>query len=175
MLTPDPPYSSKSLSLYSSYAITTNSCINVFPPTPNTNCGKNNYSYHLYSCIDDAAADPPLICAGDIITSHQIGNICIEQDVRLNFCSKGSVSTRYMCVIYDGPNPPTEDVYIEWHWIAEYDISLVPPPTSTKLYTTGKFIFVASAAYIQRQYQVHGYGGISGSGIGMFNPSNHNP
>ena len=80
-----------------------------------------------------------------------------------------------MCAIYDGPNPPREDAYIEWHWIAEYDITLEPPPTSTKLYTTGKFIFVASAAYIQSQHAVHGYVGAGGVGIGMFNPSNHNP
>jgi hypothetical protein len=77
-----------------------------------------------------------------------------------------------MCAITGGLDPPKDDAYIEWHWIAEYDIQ---PDPGGKLYTTGKFIFVASAAYIASQYALHGYAGSSGFGIGMFNPSNHNP
>jgi hypothetical protein len=77
-----------------------------------------------------------------------------------------------MCTIVNGP-PPEEirfSAYIEWHWIARYtDLDTLRP-----ISVTGKFIFVASADYIKRQVQKYGYPGISGSGIGMFNPSNHN-
>jgi hypothetical protein len=75
-----------------------------------------------------------------------------------------------MCTIISGPDPPTgptEDAYIEWHWYT------LATSGSTPVSFSGKFTFVASAAYIQSQYAIHGYGGFSGSGIGMFNPSNH--
>ena len=69
------------------------------------------------------------------------------------------------------PQPnPKQDAYIEWHWYAQYD--------TTSITVTGKFIFVASAAYIKSQYDLHdNYDGVNtpGIGIGMFNPSNHNP
>jgi hypothetical protein len=76
-----------------------------------------------------------------------------------------------MCAITDGPAGPTEDAYIEWHWYHLYTSG------ADSVYFNGKFIFVASAAYIANQYalQSNTYAGISGNGIGMFNPSNHNP
>ena len=80
--------------------------------------------------------------------------------------------TRYMCTIIDGPpTGPTEDAYIEWHWYTITSSGLIDYAFN------GKFTFVATAAYIQSQYALQGntYVGISGSGIGMFNPSNHNP
>jgi hypothetical protein len=79
-----------------------------------------------------------------------------------------------MCTINSGRDPPTEDAYIEWHWYGSY---INPDLGVGKIYVTGKFIFVASAAYIIRQYGLHGntYQGFSGNGIGMFNPSNNNP
>jgi hypothetical protein len=81
-----------------------------------------------------------------------------------------------MCAITDGPGPstgPTEDAYIEWHWYYLHTTGV--GPTLQNHYFTGKFIFVASAGYIASQYANQGntYVGISGSGIGMFNPSNH--
>jgi hypothetical protein len=81
-----------------------------------------------------------------------------------------------MCAITDGPGPstgPTEDAYIEWHWYYLHTTGV--GPTLRDHYFTGKFIFVASAGYIASQYanQFNSYAGISGSGIGMFNPSNH--
>jgi hypothetical protein len=78
-----------------------------------------------------------------------------------------------MCTINSGLDPPTEDAYIEWHWYGSY---ITPDLGGGKIYVTGKFIFVASAAYIRSQYDLHdNYDGIGGIGIGMFNPSNHNP
>jgi hypothetical protein len=80
-----------------------------------------------------------------------------------------------MCTITDGPARPKENAYIEWHWYARYTDADVPGVPVT---VTGKFIFVASAAYIKSQYDLHGnYDGVNtpGIGIGMFNPSNHNP
>ena len=76
-----------------------------------------------------------------------------------------------MCTITDGPSGgPTEDAYIEWHWYTIATSGL------TQVSFSGKFTFVASAAYIQSQYALHGnYLGFTNlSGIGMFNPSNHN-
>jgi hypothetical protein len=82
-----------------------------------------------------------------------------------------------MCAITGGPTNPTEDAYIEWHWYYLHTIGTIPNVES--VYFNGKFTFVASAAYIQSQYALNPYtpttsGGISGNGIGMFNPSNHN-
>jgi hypothetical protein len=76
-----------------------------------------------------------------------------------------------MCAITDGPAAgPTEDAYIEWHWYHLYTSGGIE-----SVYFNGKFIFVASAAYIASQYALHGYAGSSSPwGIGMFNPSNHN-
>jgi hypothetical protein len=75
-----------------------------------------------------------------------------------------------MCAITDGPQLPTENAYIEWHWYAKYTLDLI----STQI-VTGKFIFVASANYISKQKDRFGYAGAQTAGIGMFNPSNHNP
>ena len=163
--------------MYSSYAITTNSCINVFPTS--TNCGKNNYTYTLYECSEDPSRDPTILCPSTI-TTHVI-DVCQNQEsgLRLGFCSRTIddviIQTRYMCTINGGPDPPREDAYIEWHWYGSY---ISPDIGGGKIYVTGKFIFVASAAYIKSQYDLHGnYDGVNtpGIGIGMFNPSNHNP
>jgi len=159
--------------LYSSYAITTNSCINVFT---SSDCGKNNYTYTLYECSEE---DSIIVCP-TLIATHLLSNVCDYPTTfpRLGFCSQTVgdpavlVQKRYMCAITDGPDPPTEDAYIEWHWYVSY---ISPDLGGGKIYVTGKFIFVASAAYIQSQHAANGYVGISGSGIGMFNPSNHNP
>jgi hypothetical protein len=78
-----------------------------------------------------------------------------------------------MCAITNGPSNPSEDAYIEWHWIAKYDDTTnLVAGNNTNI--TGKFIFVASGDYIKRQHTSHGYAGAQGAGIGMFNPSNHN-
>jgi hypothetical protein len=78
-----------------------------------------------------------------------------------------------MCTITNGPESPKEDAYIEWHWYARYTDTNLP---GGPVVVTGKFIFVASAAYIKSQHDLHGYAGSSPNfGIGMFNPSNHNP
>ena len=153
--------------MYYSYGITTNSCINVIPYD---NCGENNYTYTLYSCneIDD------VVSCSNLIVTHDRPNICLAQeDKPLPVCSSGDpvINTRYMCAITDGPDSPANDAYVEWHWYAKY--SLIS--TGVDTFVTGKFIFVASAAYIASQHARHGYGGVSGKGIGMFNPSNNNP
>ena len=75
-----------------------------------------------------------------------------------------------MCAITDGPLSPTEDAYIEWHWYYLHTTGI------ESVYFNGKFIFVASAAYIASQYALNNnYNGVNtpGIGIGMFNPSNH--
>ena len=77
-----------------------------------------------------------------------------------------------MCTITDGPRNPKEDAYIEWHWYAKYTDTTIPTYPSVPVTVTGKFIFVASAAYIQSQHVINAY---NNNGIGMFNPSNHNP
>jgi hypothetical protein len=116
---------------------------------------------------------PPIVCPGIFIAEHPINMICQTHDgVKLHPCSQiiesVDINTRYMCAITNGLETPREDAYIEWHWYAKYTVG------GGDVYTTGKFIFVASAAYIIRQHGLHGYQGISGNGIGMFNPSNHN-
>ena len=155
-LLPKPPYSLLGpITLYYSYAITTNSCINV---NPDAKCGENVYDYWLYSC-NETCPNP--------VAKHNSGEICAFPIDEVQSCVDG---TRYMCAITGpGPDPPKNDAYIEWHWSAVYKYDVFPQTV------TGKFIFVASAAYIKSQYDLHGYGGINPPyGIGMFNPSNHN-
>jgi len=163
--------------LYFSYAITTNSCINVAGTAPAAVCGQNSYLYSLYSCEQVTPAIGPLPAATcpTLITSHGIGDVCNSPlSNRLQPCSTtdglNTTDTRYMCTITDGPSGgPTEDAYIEWHWYTIATSGL------TQVSFSGKFTFVASAAYILNQHALHGYGGISSpNGIGMFNPSNHN-
>ena len=173
-------FTSPTTILYFSYAITTNSCINVAGTS--TDCGQNSYLYSLWSCeqVTTPPFAPVVTCPGSsLITSHGIGTVCqlIPSPPRLAPCSMTSsgttTDTRYMCTISGGPAfppGPTEDAYIEWHWYTVTSSGIIP------VHLSGKFIFVASAAYIKSQYdlQFFTYGGISGSGIGMFNPSNHN-
>ena len=169
-------FTSPTTVLYFSYAITTNSCINVTGISPD--CGQNSYSYNLLSCEQVTTAPfAPVVTCPSIIAFHGLGDVCQTLDSlpRLAPCSMTSgviTDTRYMCTIIDGPpTGPTEDAYIEWHWYTVTSSGIIP------VHLSGKFIFVASAAYIKSQYdqQFFTYGGISGSGIGMFNPSNHNP
>lgn len=164
-LLPTPPFSPNgSPLLYYSYAVTTNSCINFFQVN---SCGKNSYSYTLYECSDDTIT---INCPAQI-AKHDNLNICVVQseEPRLRLCSSDGVNARYMCAITDGPLLPNEDAYIEWHWYAKYITNLIPQTV------TGKFIFVASANYISKQKDSFGYRGAQDAGIGMFNPSNHNP
>jgi hypothetical protein len=129
----------------------------------------------LYECSEDPLRDPIIVCP-TLFATHLLPNVCENQEtgLRLGFCSQTVddvlVQKRYMCAITAGPNTPTDNAYIEWHWYVSYIDGI-----GGRIYVTGKFIFVASAAYIQRQHAANGYVGISGSGIGMFNPSNHNP
>ncbi len=167
--------------LYYSYAITSNSCINVLPVVGN--CGKNIYTYKLYQCSEDDSKPPPIISCPTIIDTHD-SVVCKEGGGQvLGFCtnipdtSPSPFNKRYMCTITSGPTPPKEDAYIEWHWYAKYTDTTTPAP-HVPVTVTGKFIFVASAAYIKSQYDLrNNYDGVnpSGIGIGMFNPSNHNP
>jgi hypothetical protein len=171
-LLPNPPFTpSGGPKLYYSYAITTNSCINQIPPTANPpNCGENVYRYTLYSCSEtlDVRECP------NIIATHDNPNICFahQGEPKLAFCSFGDpiVNTRYMCAITGGPDRARENAYIEWHWYARYTDDVGSTQT-----VTGKFIFVASSDYISKQKDEFGYAGAQGFGIGMFNPSNHNP
>ena len=169
---PNPFISSGDPVLYYSYAITSNSCINVSPVVGN--CGKNVYTYTLLECSQE---DDITSCPASFIDTHE-DVVCKEgSGQRLGFCSNAAGTSpnsnkRYMCTITAGPPNPKEDAYIEWHWYAQYD--------TTSITVTGKFIFVASAAYIKSQYELNGnnnYHGVNnpGIGIGMFNPSNHNP
>ena len=171
-------FTSPTTILYFSYAITTNSCINVAGTS--TDCGQNSYLYSLWSCeqVDPIGPTQPTVFCPTLITSHGIGTVCqTPLSNRLFPCSTTDIlnttNTRYMCTISGGPAfppGPTEDAYIEWHWYT------LATSGATPVSFNGKFTFVASAAYIQSQYanQANTYGGISGSGIGMFNPSNHN-
>ena len=170
-LLPNPAFTpDREPKLYYSYAITTNSCINLFPPTTEPpNCGENVYRYTLYSCREIRGERT---CPIPIAT-HDNPNVCFAQgEDKLQVCSFGDpiVNTRYMCAITGGPESPRENAYIEWHWYANYTLDSVSTQT-----VTGKFIFVASANYISKQKDRFGYGGAQGAGIGMFNPSNHNP
>ena len=174
-------FTSPTTILYFSYAITTNSCINVAGTS--ADCGQNSYTYNLLRCeqvtLGDGSILPPT--CPTLITSHGLGDVCqTPLSNRLQPCSTidplsgDTTNTRYMCTIIDGPPPPTgptEDAYIEWHWYT------IATSGATPVSFNGKFTFVASAAYIKSQYDLHGnYNGVNttGIGIGMFNPSNHN-
>jgi hypothetical protein len=168
-LLPNPPFTPVSpfSVLYYSYAVTTNSCINL---DPRGDCGRNNYSYNLFECSDDGTT----ITCPTQMANHKLDDICVSQDQRVSFCSYGVepiINSRYMCAIIDGPPSPRDNAYIEWHWYTKY----IDRDTDTPITITGKFIFVASAAYISKQKDRFGYAGAQGAGIGMFNPSNHNP
>jgi hypothetical protein len=101
------------------------------------------------------------------------GGICELQTITgLTFCGK----VRYSCQIVDGPGgtqpgSPREDAFIEWFWAIEYSDS------ASIHYITGKFTFCASASYIFNTWTNNGgtyVNPVSGYGIPMFNPSNHN-
>jgi hypothetical protein len=181
---PSPPFTpSGNPRLHFSYAITTNSCINVAGTVPGAGlCGTNSYTYTLYNCVYNESipvdANNPL--CPTLVATHNLPIICqtinppstLEPCSRTELVSGYTINTRYMCAITGGPDPPTgptEDAYIEWHWYYLHTTG------TESVYFNGKFIFVANAAYIASQYanQSNTYVGISGSGIGMFNPSNH--
>jgi hypothetical protein len=165
---------SKEPILYYSYAITTNSCINVLPPTAPSICGQNVYTYTLYECSEELSETPPIVICPQTFETHG-ADVCQVQSsgLKLGFCSSISsqsplINKRYMCTITGGPGSPKENAYIEWHWYAKYADADIPGVPVT---VTGKFIFVASGDYIKSQHALTSYGG---NGIGMFNPSNHN-
>ena len=134
-----------------------------------------HYSYSLYECVEEIPSVSPPTCPAPVEV-HVTPNICQTLGQRIRPCSYldpgtgNTINARYMCAITGGPSTPTEDAYIEWHWYT------TTTSGSIDYIFNGKFIFVASAAYIASQHTLYGYSGITlGSGIGMFNPSNHNP
>jgi hypothetical protein len=82
---------------------------------------------------------------------------------------------RYSCSIVDGPNPPSEDAFIEWFWVVQYNTV-----AQEANFITGKFTFCANATYIYNTWRANlsatgnGYSNVNGYGIPIFNPSNHN-
>jgi hypothetical protein len=76
---------------------------------------------------------------------------------------------RYFCCITGGPTPPTEDAFIEWFYYIETN-------AATSSYVTGKFTFMANKDYIKNVYAANAntYLGPIGTGIPLFDPSNHN-
>jgi hypothetical protein len=116
-------------------------------------------------------------CVASVVATHDASDIVIPTDgvcqsqtvTDLRQCPKG----RYSCQITGGNNfPPTEDAFIEWYWAIEYsDIS------SIIHFITGKFTFCASASYIFNTWTNNGgtyINPVTGFGIPIFNPSNHN-
>jgi hypothetical protein len=172
--------------VYFSSAFSQYSCSQVPPQTnPPTNlCGINNYRYFLYRCDNDNCQPLPVGAhiAAFISPSPPLppttNGMCQNQDFDMEFCDK----RRYTCGIVDGPIdpntgqqiPPTEDAFIEWYWTAQYTT------ISGEQFITGKFTFCASASYILTQWNTNvnltgnGYTNVTGFGINMFNPSNHN-
>jgi len=116
-------------------------------------------------------------CVASVITTHNQANIVLATDgvcqlqtvTGLGFCHKA----RYSCQITGGNLlPPTEDAFIEWYWAIQYtDRSTITH------FITGKFTFCASASYIFKTWTANGgtyIHPVTGYGIPMFNPSNHN-
>jgi hypothetical protein len=116
-----------------------------------------------------------LDCLAGVVATHVNSvfsppdGVCQLQTVTdLRQCGKG----RYSCQIFRGPDPPTEDAFIEWFWAIEYSDS-----ASIIHYITGKFTFCASASYIFNTWTNNGgtyINPVNGFGIPIFNPSNHN-
>jgi hypothetical protein len=97
--------------------------------------------------------------------------VCEQQATPLDYCNNGTIFTRYFCCITDGPAPPTEDAFIEWFYYIETTNSGI-----AQSWVTGKFTFMANKEYIRNVYSTSGgnYLGPNGTGIPLFNPSNHN-
>ena len=111
-------------------------------------------------------------CNSRLVATHffagtvTLDGICEEQSVTgLGPCGE----RRYYCAIIDGPNPPTEDAFIEWYWAIEYD------GFAQKSYITGKFTFCANATFILNTWNANGGAYVTPTnGIPVFNQSNHN-
>jgi hypothetical protein len=112
-------------------------------------------------------------CNSKLVATHffagtvTLDGICEEHSVTgLEPCGK----KRYYCAIADGPNPPTEDAFIEWYWAVQYiDVSTITH------YITGKFTFCANATFILNTWNANGGTYVTRTnGIPMFNQSNHN-
>jgi len=127
--------------------------------------------------------EPNLTCPR-LIERHYKETICKKDliEVNIDVCDERSnITNLYFCTIFDATLLPILtapiDAYIEWHWRAEYVFQVPHPPPlipRQNRTVTGKFIFAATGKYIANQFLLYGWNGFSGSGIGMFNPSNHN-
>ena len=76
-------------------------------------------------------------------------------------------NNRYYCCIIGGPAPPKDDAFIEWFYYIETS-------NVAQSWVTGKFTFMANKEYIQNTWNNFGYVGPIGTGIPLFDPSNHN-
>jgi hypothetical protein len=118
-------------------------------------CGRNNYDIQLFACNDL----DPLNFVGRISFTET----CRLQEVDpLRFCP-----VNYVCYVVGfngGLGRPTEPVYVEWHWILEYNYPVI---TSRPTLYNGKFVYVATVDWLVNQYNSTGYP------IILLNQTNH--
>jgi hypothetical protein len=71
---------------------------------------------------------------------------------------------KYVCYVTNGPSPPTDPVYVEWHWTVE----AVHPIGGRPSYYTGKFVYVATVEWLNS---------VTGGfyPIPLLNQTNHTP
>jgi hypothetical protein len=152
--------------LYYSIAFSEPGCFLSSPVAPT--CNTNNYEFALYRCGRDSCPTT----TGSAVALHNITNVCQTHTIPLDYCTNGIVTafTRYYCCIINGPTLPTEDAFIEWFYYIE--------TTNAGLgrsWVNGKFTFMANKDYIKNVYSAtNSYLGPVGTGIPLFDPSNHN-
>jgi len=164
-------------SIYYSSAFSQYSCYqDPLLPFPTNFCGINNYRYFLNECDPASGSCTSSVkCIHSDATINPPNGVCQVHGPPEPACDVLPCDlARYSCSIVDGPNPPTEDAFIEWFWAVQYTAVFGQD------FITGKFTFCANSTYIYNTWRANlvatgnGYLNTVGYGIPMFNPSNHN-
>jgi hypothetical protein len=113
-------------------------------------CASNVYEIKLYDCPTNV----------NEVGRINVGETCRPQSTSLQFCQ----DMKYVCYVTDGPNPPSDPVYVEWHWTVE----AVHPIGGRPSYYTGKFVYVATVEWLNS---------VTGGfyPIPLLNQTNHTP
>ena len=116
-----------------------------------TACASNSYEIKLYNCPDTTTTEIARIAARETCR-QQVSQI-------LEFCD----TMKYVCYVTSGPDPPEAPVYVEWHWVVQYDNI-----DGRKGFYNGKFVYVATTEWLVNWYSAQG-----GYPIPLLNQTNH--
>jgi hypothetical protein len=118
-------------------------------------CATNVYGISLYECPNTVTE----------VARISAGQVCRVQNTGLLFCNAPMTYVCYVTNINGTLDPPTEPVYVEWHWTVEY----IHPTSGRPGYYTGKFVYVATVEWLVSLHNSSGYP------IPLLNQTNHTP